>query len=274
MMSVGAASPLAQWSGEQAVPISRRRSGVTVTSLSDFGSSSRNGNMTVGSKPGGGADSNARKSVGGKKQATAATFDDSRSTGSVAAGSPGLPGTAHHEGQMPARGAAGDAEAIGIDPVFLGVVLDEPHRAVHVVDDLGNGELRLAAVDDREDDVAAFQELGRAAGVEVLEHLLARLELHGDANDHAPTVRLLLGSEDVHREGDAVLAAVDHVLLALVVGRGGVAGCATAAGARNRATIIADRQRGSTTGLPMAAQADVNGSYRAPRDATIGRASG
>ena len=73
------------------MPISRRRSGVTGTSCADFGSSSRKGNITVGSKPGGGADSNARKSVGGKKQATAATFDDSRSTGSAAAGSPALP---------------------------------------------------------------------------------------------------------------------------------------------------------------------------------------
>ena len=63
-----AASLQAQWRGEQAVPISRRRSGVTATSFADFGSSSRNGNMTVGSKPGGGAGLE-RPEVGGREQA-------------------------------------------------------------------------------------------------------------------------------------------------------------------------------------------------------------
>ena len=57
---------------------------------------------------------------------------------------------------MTARGGSRDTEAIGVDPVVLGVITDEPHSPVHVLDDLGNGIAGLAAVDDGEDGVASI----------------------------------------------------------------------------------------------------------------------
>ena len=66
-----------------------------------------------------------------------------------------MPVAAEHQGEMPAGAAAGDPEAVGIDLVVARVVADEAHRAVNVVEDLGDGVFRLAPVNDGEDGLSA-----------------------------------------------------------------------------------------------------------------------
>ena len=51
-----------------------------------------------------------------------------------------------------------DADPIGVDPVVFRVVTNEADGAVHVLDDLGDRELGLAAVHHGEDGVSAFDE--------------------------------------------------------------------------------------------------------------------
>ena len=52
-----------------------------------------------------------------------------------------------HQRQVAARRGSRDTDAIGVDSVVLGMIADEPHRPVHVLDDLGDGVAGLAAVD-------------------------------------------------------------------------------------------------------------------------------
>src|SRR5262249_39692704 len=89
-----------------------------------------------------------------------------------------------------------------------GVVADEAYRTMHVVEDFRDGELRLRTVDDGEDGVAALQErvihLGtNGSGV--------RAPAAANDHDHAQAVRFLLRREDVHRQGQSRLTAVNHV---------------------------------------------------------------
>ena len=119
---------------------------------------------------------------------------------------------------MPAGRPARDAEPLRVDAIFLGVGPDELDRTVHLLDDLGNDVLRLAAVHDREDRVAAIEQ--RADGQVEVDHLLVRHPPAADAEDDSPAVGLLLRGEHVHGERDAVMAGVDHVLLASELDRG------------------------------------------------------
>ena len=153
-----------------------------------------------------------RKSVGGKKQATACTRLDSRSTGSLAFGSPLSPAGPQHQRQVPARRAAVDPDPIRVDAVVLGMMANEPDGPVHVLDDLGDGEPGLAAVDHGEDGVAAVDERSDEGRV---DRLVRGEEAAADDEDDADALGVLLGREDVHRQGGAVLPPVDHVFLAV-----------------------------------------------------------
>ena len=64
---------------------------------------------------------------------------------------------AHAQREMAAGASAGDAELVRIHAVFRGVAADESHRAMHVLQNLGNDELGLRAVDNREDNIPAIQ---------------------------------------------------------------------------------------------------------------------
>ena len=59
---------------------------------------------------------------------------------------------------MPARRCAGDADAIRIDLVIVGVRTDVTHRSIHVEQNLRNGVARLAAMHDGEDGEAPGNE--------------------------------------------------------------------------------------------------------------------
>ena len=135
--------------------------------------------------------------MGGKKQPTACTRLDSRSIGSLAVLVAGVAGRPLHEREVPARRAAGDPDPVRVDVIVLGVMPDEPHGAVHVLEDLGDRVLGLAAVDDREDRVAPLEQLVEEAGV---DPLVRREPAAADGPDHRRAVGVRLGREDVHRQ--------------------------------------------------------------------------
>ena len=72
---------------------------------------------------------------------------------------PIVPRGGKHQRQVAARGAAGDAESVRVHAVLRGMEANEPHRPAHVLDDLGDRVIRLAAVDHAEDRVATLEEL-------------------------------------------------------------------------------------------------------------------
>src|SRR2546423_7269930 len=84
-----------------------------------------------------------------------------------------------HQRQVPARRGAGDAQLFRIYPIILGVVTDVPHGPVHVLEDLWNRELRLAAVDDGENRVTTVEEL---ADKERLDRPVRRAPAAADAD--------------------------------------------------------------------------------------------
>ena len=96
--------------------------------------------------------------------------------------------------------------------IILGMIPDEPHSAVHVLDDLGNRELGLAAVDHGEDRVAPLEELVDQAGS---DRVVRREPTAADHPDDGRAVGSGLGCEDVHRQRGPILAAVDNVDLSV-----------------------------------------------------------
>src|SRR5262249_19726267 len=97
-------------------------------------------------------------------------------------------------------------------PVVLCVISNEPDRTVHILDDLGNGEPGLAAVDDRERGKSAVRQRPDERCVDCV---VRRAKAAADDDDYANVLGLLLGREDIHRKRGPELAAVDHVLRAL-----------------------------------------------------------
>ncbi|OQB90285.1 MAG: hypothetical protein BWX84_01984 [Verrucomicrobia bacterium ADurb.Bin118] len=69
-----------------------------------------------------------------------------------------------HQTQMPARAAAGDAEMFRVHPVFGGVISHEPHRAMHILDNLHHRRLRLRHVINGKDGVTPAQKRGGQPG--------------------------------------------------------------------------------------------------------------
>ena len=59
---------------------------------------------------------------------------------------------------MTARRRSRDTNTIGVNPVILGVITDEPHRSVHVLYNFGDRVAGLAAVDHREDSVTSIRQ--------------------------------------------------------------------------------------------------------------------
>jgi len=138
-----------------------------------------------------------------------------------------LAGGPLHQRQVAAGGPAVDAEPIGIDLVVLRMVADEANRPVHVFEDFGDRVFRLTAVDDREDGVAALDELLDGAGADVC---VRGEPTAADDRDQAGTVAGLLWREDVESQGGAEFAPIDDILCARVsraVLGGGRAGAAS-----------------------------------------------
>ena len=100
----------------------------------------------------------------------------------MAAGGP------QHQREVPAGRAAVDADPVGVDAVILGVVADEPDGPVHVLDDLGDGEPGLAAVDDGEDRVAPVEQRPDEGRV---DRLVRREEPAADDQDDRRPVGVL-----------------------------------------------------------------------------------
>ena len=117
-----------------------------------------------------------------------------------------------HQREVPARRSARDADAVGVDLKVLGMIPDVADRPVHVLEDLRNRELGLAAMHDREDGVAAAQQLidgpridrvvPRERGSMITQIIAAPLGM-------APGVKMF------DRQGRAIFAAVHHVDLAV-----------------------------------------------------------
>ncbi len=82
------------------------------------------------------------------------------------------------------------------------------HGTVHILDDLGNREPGLAAVDDGEDRIAPLEQLGDKSRT---DRLVGRKPTAADHPDDGRAIGAGLGREDVHRERRAKLAAVDDV---------------------------------------------------------------
>ena len=126
---------------------------------------------------------------------------------------PGVAGGPQHQREVAARRGTADPDPAGIDAVILAVVTDEPDGPIHVLDDLGDGEAGLAAVDHGEDRIAP---IGQRSDEGRLDRLVRGDEAAADDQDHADPLGVLPGSEDVHGQSGAELAAVDHVFLAVV----------------------------------------------------------
>ena len=115
-----------------------------------------------------------------------------------------------HQRQVPAGRAAADADPVGIDVIVLGMIPDEPNGPVHVLEDLGDRVLGLAAVDDREDRVAPLERLGEEVRV---DRIVPREPAAADGPDDRRAVGAGLGGEDIHRQGTAELAVTVKVCL-------------------------------------------------------------
>src|SRR5258708_6262594 len=112
---------------------------------------------------------------------------------------------------MAARRSAGDAEPIGIDAVGLGIGPDEADRSLHVVHTFGDSEFRLAAVNDGENGVAAIECLTEECRI---NRALEKKPTATDAHHDASAVGIFFRREYIHRQGDAVLAAINDILFA------------------------------------------------------------
>ena len=73
-----------------------------------------------------------------------------------------------HQRQMTSCRPAVDPDPIRVDAVVLGMMTDEPDGSVHVLDDLGNGEAGLAAVDHGEDGEATINQWSDKGRVDCL----------------------------------------------------------------------------------------------------------
>src|SRR5581483_9618594 len=105
---------------------------------------------------------------------------------------------------MPARTAAADAEFVRVHMPGRRIVADEPHGAVHVLGDLGNGELRLAGMTHGEDGVTAVEKWREVLGAGPVVARPPCAAHHVDDTVAVGGLRL----HHVESEGEAELAAV------------------------------------------------------------------
>ena len=126
---------------------------------------------------------------------------------------------------MAAGAAAGDAEAIRVHAPPARVEADETHGAMDVFGDLGDGELRLAAMDHGEDGVAPVEKGRVTLGA---DSIMGGDPSPADHIDDAAPIGWDGGLENVEGEGHAELAAIHDILSA------GVSGVRLPRGARQR----------------------------------------
>src|SRR5262245_45888918 len=113
---------------------------------------------------------------------------------------------------MTSRRAPINPDSIRVDAVFPRMMANEADGTVHVLDDLGDGEAGLAAVDHGEDCEASFNEWSDKGRV---DRLVRGEEATADDEHDVDAIGVLLGREDIHRQGGAILSPVDHDFLAV-----------------------------------------------------------
>src|SRR5947209_13867279 len=111
---------------------------------------------------------------------------------------------------MPAGGRPGDANALRVNVVVPGMVTDEPDGSVHVFEDLWDRKLRLTAVHNREDGIAALQKFHVEERADAL--VTGEPAAAYDENDPG-AVGILPWGNYVQRQCGPELPAVDDVLL-------------------------------------------------------------
>jgi hypothetical protein len=111
---------------------------------------------------------------------------------------------------MPASAATRDAQAVGVHSIRDGVVPDEPNGSLHVRHDLRDRELRLRAVHDSKNRVAAVEQ----GPAEIRIDGLMRREPSATDNENNTHPIGLTWLEHIERERGAELAPVEHILTA------------------------------------------------------------
>src|SRR4030095_257596 len=111
---------------------------------------------------------------------------------------------------MTACRTPGNAELLWIDPVFRGAGSDEANCAVHIFEDLGNRELRLAAMRDRKNGLPTIKQVAEArddpGNVVRGEPPAAYHKNDSDA------VGVLFRAKNIHRERHSKLVPIDEFL--------------------------------------------------------------
>src|SRR5262249_28528600 len=123
-------------------------------------------------------------------------------------GCAGRASRADHKRQVPTGRSARNANAIWVDVIILGMIADIADGAMNILDDFGDGKLWLRAVNHGEYGVAVLEE--RLVHFRAYEDRM-RTPTAADDEDDAKSITLLLGSEYVHRQGKAGLAAINYV---------------------------------------------------------------
>src|SRR5690606_13002441 len=108
--------------------------------------------------------------------------------------------------------SARDTEFVRVHTVAFGMVTDEADGPVNIADRLRNGKLRLRAMHDCEDGVAAIHEWLDETEV---DHFPGREKPAAHHENDGATVGFG-GLEYIHRERHAILMAIDDILRALV----------------------------------------------------------
>src|SRR5262249_36405925 len=117
-----------------------------------------------------------------------------------------------------------NSDTVLVDAVILGVIANEPNGPVHILDDLRDGETRLAAMNHGENRVAAIDERPEICRG---DRLVRGSKAAAHHEDNPRTVDLRSGREDIHRQGCAELSRVDDIFLAVkcrLIGADGRAG--------------------------------------------------
>ena len=118
---------------------------------------------------------------------------------------------------MPTRAGPGDPKVVGIDTIRGGIVPNEPHRAVEVVDHFRDNEPGLRTVNNGKYGVAGVQE--EPDRVHADRHHVWRIPAREPATAYEKDHRTAIAArwlKHIQGQRGSKLAAVDNILGALV----------------------------------------------------------